>query len=84
MSARARSRPDRGARAFERRPSGEDAEAQVAPAGDRLLQQRGLPVAGPAPEHERVVPLGDRPKEPVDSRELRVASDDGRHYSTES
>ena len=66
------------------RPSGEDAEAQVAPAGDRLLQQRGLPVAGPAPEHERVVPLGDRPKEPVDSRELRVASDDGRHYSTES
>ena len=64
-----------------RRAGGERSEACGPRPDDRLLEQRGLAVAGAAPEHDRLIPLADRPKEPVDRRELRVASDERRHAS---
>ena len=60
---------------------GEDPETKALRAGDCFLEQRGLPVAGAAPEDECLVPLVDRPMEPVDRRELPVASDERRHAS---
>ncbi len=64
------------------RAGGERSEACVPRPVDRLLEQRGLAVAGATTKHDRLIPLADRPKEPVDRRELRVASDERRHAST--
>ena len=63
------------------RPCGQGVESPESRPGDRLLQQRGLSVAGPAPKNDRPVSLGHRPEELVDRRELRVASDERRHVT---
>ena len=63
------------------RTGGERSEAGRLGPGNRLLQQRRLAVAGATPEREHPVPLGHRPEELVDRRELRVASDERRHVT---